>query len=308
MNVKKSYVSYLASLFMFGMNGIVASFIKLSSYEIVFTRTLIGSLFLIIIFAITKHKINLFKHKKHGFYLIMSSIAMGASWLFLYEAYNRIGVGIASLLYYCGPVFVMILAPLIFREKLTITKILGFLSVLLGMLFVNVQAFQDGKSLTGILYGIMSALLFAIMIILNKKARSITGLENSMWQVLTSFLTVAVFVGMKQGFIIHINSASIVPILILGIFNTGLGCYFYFSSIGNLPVQTVAICGYLEPLSAVIFSVLFLQECMSKIQIIGAVFIIGGAAFGELYQLYSEKLNMSLMKSSKIADKVQESN
>jgi drug/metabolite transporter (DMT)-like permease len=298
MNVKKSYIMYLTSLFMFGMNGIVASFIMLSSYEIVFTRTLIGSLLLIIIFAMTKQKMNLFKNKKHGFYLIMSGVAMGAGWLFLYEAYKLIGVGIASLLYYCGPVFVMILAPLLFHEKLTPTKILGFLSVLLGMLFVNIQAFQEGRSLFGIFFGIMAAVFYALMVIFNKKAKSITGLENSMWQVLTSFLTVAIYVGIKQGFVMHIDSSSIIPILILGVFNTGLGCYFYFSSIGNLPVQTVAICGYLEPLSAVIFSMLFLHESMTSIQIIGAFLIIGGAAFGELYQVSSKKINMNPIKTS----------
>lgn len=45
---------------------------------------------------------------------------------------------------------------------------------------------------------------------------------------------------------------------------------------------TVVICGYLEPLSAVILSVLFLSESMKLIQIFGATLIIGGAAFGEL--------------------------
>jgi drug/metabolite transporter (DMT)-like permease len=104
-----------------------------------------------------------------------------------------------------------------------------------------------------------------------------------MWQLLTSFLTVAVFVGVKQGFVIHIESGNWIPILILGIFNTGIGCYFYFSSIGNLPVQTVAIYGYLEPLSAVVFSVLFLRESMTIVQVIGAVLILGGAAFRELF-------------------------
>ena len=64
--------------------------------------------------------------------------------------------------------------------------------------------------------------------------------------------------------------------------NTGAGCYFYFSSIGNLPVQTVAVCGYLEPLSAVIFSGIFLKETMLPVQMAGAVFIIGGAVYGEL--------------------------
>ena len=86
----------------------------------------------------------------------------------------------------------------------------------------------------------------------------------------------------KQGIAIHLSKTDIMPMLILGLINTGIGCYFYFSSIGKLPVQTVAICGYLEPLSAVLFSVAFLHESMSIIQIIGAVCIIGGAVFSEL--------------------------
>ena len=283
MNVKKSYFKYFAALLMFGMNGIVASYIDLSSYEIVFTRTLIGSLLLISIFALTRQKVHLFQNKKHTLCLIISGIAMGTSWMFLYEAYQRIGVSIASLAYYCGPVIVMILAPILFREKLTWAKVVGFLAVLVGMFCVNAQALNEVKTTWGLFCGIMSAVMYAFMVIFNKKAESITGLENSMWQLLTSFLTVAVFVGAKQGFVIHIESGNWIPILILGVFNTGIGCYFYFSSIGDLPVQTVAICGYLEPLSAVVFSVLFLRESMTMIQVIGAVSILGGAAFGELF-------------------------
>ena len=121
-----------------------------------------------------------------------------------------------------------------------------------------------------------------IIIICNKKAKDIIGLENSTLQLTIAFLTVAIFVGLKQGYTMQIAPTSIVPILILGLLNTGVGCYFYFSSIGKLRVQTVAICGYLEPLSAVIFSVIFLKETMLPLQIIGAVLIIGGAMCGEL--------------------------
>ncbi|MBR4056504.1 MAG: DMT family transporter, partial [Oscillospiraceae bacterium] len=88
--------------------------------------------------------------------------------------------------------------------------------------------------------------------------------------------------GIKQGYAMQIGPNNILPILILGLLNTGIGCYFYFSSIGKLKVQTVAICGYLEPLSAVLFSVSFLKETMLPLQIIGAVLIIGGAMIGEL--------------------------
>lgn len=67
-----------------------------------------------------------------------------------------------------------------------------------------------------------------------------------------------------------------------------MGCYLYFSSIQQLPVESIAICGYLEPLSALIFAALFLQERLSAIQILGAIFIIGGAALGEL-SIYKSK-------------------
>lgn len=282
MRTKKAYLKYVAALLMFGLNGIVASCITASSYEIVFTRTLIGSMLLVLIFIATRRKVRLLENKAHLFYLVLSGVAMGTSWMFLYEAYQRIGVSIASLTYYCGPVIVMIFSPILFKEKITWVKGLGFLAVLAGMFCINIQVLSEGKTTWGLFCGIMSAVMYACMVIFNKKAKSITGLENAMWQLITSFLTVSIFLGIKQGLALHIEQGSVIPILILGIVNTGIGCYFYFSSIGELPVQTVAICGYLEPLSAVIFSVVFLSETMGIVQIVGTVLVLGGAAFGEL--------------------------
>ena len=284
MNLKNrnSYFKYFAALLLFGSNGIVASRIALDSYEIVLLRTLLGSALLIAIFFLGRRKLTFCKHPIQFLFLCISGIAMGTSWMFLYEAYDRIGVSIASLLYYCGPVIVMALSPILFREKLTRTKLFSFASVLVGIFLVNANVSAGGRDLFGIFCGIMSAFMYAFMVIFNKKAEKITGLENSMLQLFISFLTAAVFIGAKQGYAIQFEASSLLPILILGFVNTGLGCYFYFSSIGDLPVQTVAICGYLEPLSAVVFSMIFLQETMGPVQIMGAVLIIGGAVFSDL--------------------------
>ena len=295
-----AYFKYITALLLFGSNGIVASFIDLNSHEIVLLRTFIGSLLLIILYTIVdkKHSMNaacrtngrlapepsLFRkirnNKKDLFCLTISGMAMGTSWMFLYEAYAQIGVSLASLLYYCGPVIVILLSPLVFNEKLTSRKVLGFLAVLLGIFLVNGSNFNE-SSFFGIFCGIMSAVMYSLMVIFNKKAAAITGLENSTLQLLISFLTVALFTGTKQGYHIQIAPSSIFPILFLGLVNTGIGCCFYFSSIGRLPVHTVAICGYLEPLSAVLFSVLFLHETLLFPQIVGAILIIGGAIFAD---------------------------
>ena len=279
--MKTSYLKYIFALLLFGSNGIVASLIHLSSYEIVLLRTLIGSLLLIAIFFIAREKLTFYKYKTQSVFLAVSGIAMGTSWIFLYEAYDEIGVSLASLAYYCGPVIVMILSPILFRERLTKLKVCSFLVVLVGIFLVNGTAFENGVSVWGLACGLLSAVCYSLMVMFNKKAKDITGLENSMLQLFVAFLTVAVFVGIKQGYRMQIDTQSMIPILVLGLLNTGIGCYFYFSSIGKLPVQTVAICGYLEPLSAVVFSVIFLKETMLPIQIIGAVLIIGGAMLGE---------------------------
>lgn len=279
---KKALIKYLCALLLFGLNGIVESHIAMSSYEIVFLRTLIGSVLLIAIFLISKGKFHIRSNKHDALFILLSGIAMGASWMFLYEAYQQIGVGFASLLYYCGPVIVMILSPLIFKEKLTTYKVIGFIIVLIGIVLVNGKTAATGNNTWGLFCGAMSAVMYFFMVTLNKQSKQITGMENSVIQLTVSFLTVAVFVGIKQAFVIHVPGEAWVWILILGIVNTGIGCYLYFSPLSKLPVQTVAICGYLEPLSAVVFAALLLGERMTVVQVIGAACIIGGAMIGEL--------------------------
>lgn len=281
--MNKSYFKYTSALLLFGTNGIVASRINLTSYNIVLLRTLIGGVFLLLMFFISGRKLSFSKHPKDLLYISVSGVAMGASWMFLYEAYAQIGVGVSTLLYYSGPVIVMAFSPLVFKEKLTAAKLIGFLAVLCGVFLVNGSA-AEKLNMWGVTCGCLSAVTYALMVIANKKAKEITGTENSIIQLITAFLIVAVFVGIKSGYSMHIEPMAWFWIVLLCVVNTGIGCCFYFSSLGGLPVQSVAILGYIEPLSAVVFSVIFLNEIMLPLQIAGAVLIIGGAIFGECFR------------------------
>jgi len=278
--MKSAYLRYFAALLLFGSNGIVAGRLHMNSCEIVFWRTLIGSLLLAALFFLSHGKIRFWRYKKQSLFLCLSGMAMGASWMFLYEAYAQVGVSVASLCYYCGPVIVMALSPALFRERLTAANAVGFAAVLCGVFLVN-GGTPGGGGVRGSFCGFMSAVMYAAMVICNKKAAPIGGLENATLQLCVSFLTVAAFVLFRQGFALSVPRGDVIPLLALGLINTGAGCYLYFSSIGRLPVQTVSLCGYLEPLSAVVFSMLFLHETMSPVQIAGAVLIIAGAVAGE---------------------------
>ena len=282
--LKFDLAKYIFVLCLFGSNGIVASYILLNSYEIVFWRTLIAAAFLLGLFLLSGQKFTFLQHKKDAVFLSLGGFSLGMSWIFLFEAYLDIGVSIGTLLYYCGPVIVMALAPLIFKERLTSVKLIGFVIVLVGMVLVNSEAFIEGEMSIGILLGLLAAVMYATMVIFNKKGQAIKGLENTTIQLVAAFLLVAVYSIIKGGFPVEINSESIVPIFILGLVNTGIGCYLYFTAMGKLPVQSVSILGYLEPLSALLFSAILLGEHLSLLQLIGAACILGGAALGELYK------------------------
>ena len=286
---KKELTKHLVSLLLFGLNGIVASNIELSSYEIVFFRTLIGSILLAVLFLLGKGKFHIKDNRKDFLFVVLSGIAMGTSWMFLYESYKKIGVSIGALLYYCGPVIVMLFSPVLFNEKLTAPKIIGFITVLIGVFLVNGADSGQKIGVWGLFCGIMSAVTYALMVMANKKSTKIVGMENSVIQLIVSCITVSVFLWFKQGLVINVPNNAWIWILVLGVMNTGVGCYMFFSSLSKLPVQTVAVCGYLEALSAVIFAALLLGEKMSTGQIIGAVCIIGGAMFGELVKIKKQE-------------------
>lgn len=282
--MKTAYVKYISSLLLFGLNGIVASFVNLSSYEIVFFRTMLGALLLSVVFFITRKKLTFYKKEKRKslVYLCASGVCMGVSWMFLYEAYAQIGVSLSTLAYSCGPVIVMMLSPILFKEKFTSLKLFSFAAVFVGMILVNGVTATSG-SLWGLFCGIMSAIGYAGMVIFNKKAKDIEGIENSALQLIVSFVVVSIFIAIRQGLYIPVEPTSIAPLLILGLVNTGFGCYLYFSSIGKLPAQSVSIWGYLELLSAIVFSFIFLSEKLEWWQFIGAALIVGGAAVGEIF-------------------------
>lgn len=279
--------TYLAALLLFGSNGIIAAAIALPSSDIVLLRTFLGALTLAAILFITKrHNLQAPSRPREAAALIVSGAALGASWIFLFRAYQTIGVGISSLLYYCGPIIVMALSPLIFGEKLTGGKIAGFVAVACGAFLIAAQGLGGNMPIAGIVCGIASAFCYALMVIASKGAPHIEGLENSALQVSAAFVTALALTLITQGAPSFLSAvvASIDwrAVAMLGVVNTGIGCLLYFSAVAKLPVQTVAVVGYLEPLSAVVFSAALLGEAITPVRLMGAALIIGGAIFCEL--------------------------
>ena len=71
-------------------------------------------------------------------------------------------------------------------------------------------------------------------------------------------------------------------LLLVGVVHTGITYYLYFGSMEFIPAQSVAVISYVDPVVAVLASVLILREPMYLTEAVGAVLILGAAAVSEL--------------------------
>ena len=282
--MKRDSYKYILGLLLFGSNGVVASFISLRSQEIVLLRSILGSMFLLALFFLTKGRFTIREHKRDFIFVAFSGIAMAADWLLLFEAYARIGISLGMIINYCGPVIVIVCSATLFSEEITVKTIFALFSALAGAVLISWQGIQNGIDRLGLLLAVLSAFAYAAIVVLNKMSKQITGTENATVQLLSTCIVVLLYVYCKQGLHINTPTGSFLPVLWIGIINTGLGCFLYFSSISGLPAQTVAICGYLEPLSAVLFSVIILREVLLPLQILGGIMILGGTSILNIHK------------------------
>ena len=300
-------VMYLVALLICGSNGIVASYINLPSYQIVFFRMLLGALFLGVLLLITHSKPSCLDHVSQIKYLIFSGLALGLQWSLLFEAYRQVGVGVATLEYYCGPIIVMALSPILFHERLTWQKISGLVVVMIGMGLIVGYGVGEKLSLAGLSFGAIAAVLYAAMIISNRYAPDIKGIESTTVQLGIGALFVGLLTLVLHGIELPPDGSSVNwgALVLLGLFNTGVGGGLYFPQLTKIPVQRVAVFGYLEPLSAVIFSAILLGEQLGPLKIAGACCIIGGAIFAEVAGNSFEMADISAEttgNSSKVTD------
>lgn len=277
----KYCVMYIVSLLIFGSNGVFASHIDMTSAEIVCMRTLIGSLALILVLLVSRTKLDWAVMKREAFKLIAAGICLGVNWALLFEAYKLMSVSIATLTYYLAPIIVLLLSPLLLREKQSARAYIGMCAAVVGLVLA-VGLGDTSVTATGLIVGLGSAVFYAGLIIFNKKIDGVTGLPLTTIEMVIAACVMLPYVLLTGG---HVgfppDMEGTLYLIFLCLVNTGLACWLYFSSMNRLPARAVALFGYVDPVSALIFSAVFLGDRMGVLQIVGAVLVFAGAAFGQ---------------------------
>ena len=286
-SLRLPYAMFILAMVIFGTNGLLVSRISIQSSQIVLMRTLIGGLLLTVI-VLLRGGFDRKAVRADLLMLILGGTALGLNWVALFGAYRLLNVSLATLIYYIGPILVLLFSPLLFREKLTALKIAAVVIVAVGLVCISGSILSGGMDLTGLLTAIASALCYALLIVFNKRITHTEGMQTAAIELDIAFAVVLVYCLATVG-LPHPLRSDLPYIAVIGAVNTGLAYLLYFSGLQKLSGQSVALISYVDPVSALVLSALFLHESMTPVQYIGAVLIIGGAMLGEIKKAPAEE-------------------
>jgi drug/metabolite transporter (DMT)-like permease len=278
---------FVLSMLIFGTIGIFVRYIDLTSSEIALLRGFIGSVFLLAMIIMTKQKVSWGNMKKNLPLLLLSSFALGGNWIFLFEAYKHTTIANAILSYYFAPVFVILMSPIVLKERIPLKKAAYIGIAVIGMFLIVQGSSGNGSSdynhLLGIFYGIIAAVFYASLMLMNKFIKSLKGLETTLMQLLLASLILTPYVFATSGVsLFRVNGLSVVCLLIVGVFHTGLAFYLFFSGMKGLKGQSMAALSYIDPVTALLTSFLVFGENMTVFQILGAVLLLGSTFMSEM--------------------------
>jgi len=273
------------SMVIFGTIGICRRFIGLPSDVIAFGRGIMGGVFLLLVLRVRRERFAWDRIAKKDFLmLVISGIMIGFNWILLFEAYNYTTVAVATLCYYMQPVIVIALSPVILREKLPAKQVLCIVISVIGMVLVSgVTGGTAEEGSRGVILGLGAAVLYASVVLMNKYIHVDAAFEKTIIQLFSAAAVMVPYMALTGTLRSYdLSVPEMILFLVIGVVHTGIAYTMYFGSMEALPARTCALLSYVDPVTAVVLSALFLHEPMSVSGFVGAVLIIGSAAYSQI--------------------------
>lgn len=272
----------------FGTIGIFVKYTPIPSSVIAMIRGFSGMLFLLAVMAICRFNISFNTIRKRALPLFISGAFIGINWILLFESYRYTTVATATLCYYMAPVLVILLSPIILKERLTLKKLACVAVALAGIVLVS-GILQSGgfyvSEIRGVLLGLGAALLYATVVLMNKLLSDVPTYERTAIQLGSAAIVILPYTLLTENFAkLEFTPQTVILLLVMGVVHTGVAYALYFDSIGKLPTQTAAIFSYIDPIVAIALSAVLLNEPMELPAIIGAILILGATFISELPQ------------------------
>jgi len=256
----------LAAALLWSTGGLFIKWTTLSGLELSFGRSLFAA---ITVALFTRHE---------GFGInrltAVASVLYAALLLLFVLATKQTTAANAIFLQYTAPVYLLILEPLVYKEKFRPRDLITVLVCLAGMTLFFVGKLRP-QDVTGNLLALASGLCFALYVLLLRHAKART--VNRASSVIYGSLLLVIFTAPAGlAAIPRLTQHDVLVVLYLGIVQIGLAYTLFTVALARGARSLDAgIVGYIEPVLNPIWVFLVLGEKPSGWALLGGVIIIG---------------------------------
>jgi drug/metabolite transporter (DMT)-like permease len=272
---EKSHLNHLLLLtiatLLISTSGALGKFIAMPVPVIIWWRTVLAALFLLV-FCIYKG-INLkINNGKDRWTFFLAAIFMGAHWVTYFYALKLSNVAISMLSIFTFPVMIALLEPLFSKTKLDrIHIVLGFI-VLIGIYILAPEFDLESSQLQGVLFGVLSALCYALRILILKGH---VAQYNSTMLMFYQVAILAVILVPTLYFMDTSNITTQYPyVILLALLTTAIGHTMFVNSLKYFKASTASIIGSAQPIFGIIIAYFFLKEIPTIHTFVGGALIL----------------------------------
>jgi len=273
----KNYLQILLTSSLWGSSFLMMKYAleELDAYNISFYRILIGMIFI----NILNFKKTNFPIRKHFQLSLVGILWMSFPFYLFAKAEETITSSLAGLINGSTPIFISLIAVLIFKDTILKKQIIYLFTGFIGIYFVSFgfsNAFEDFN------FGAMLALLasvsygFAANIVqsLIKEYGSLQTLKIALrYATVISFILLNV----NSSLSVPTYEISLFPMLMLGIGSSGIAFLSFYNLIDDVGAIAGSITVYIIPIFSMIFGYIFLNETTQLIQLVGIATVIMSA-------------------------------
>ena len=239
--------------------------------HIVFGRAFFAAI-AIALFVVVIKKQSLKIEKSLLLPLSFTGLILAFHWGSFFYAIQVSSVAIGLITFASFPVFVSFLEPLLFKEKFHYQALIQALLTIIGILFILPLDNLSAGDVDGVTWGMVSALTFALLTLLNRKFVAKTSAKKvAFYQNTCATLCLLPIVFLYP---ITISFQQVSVLIILGVVFTALAHTLFNHSLKVIKAHTASIAISLEPIYGSIAAYFLLGEHITLMMIIGGTIVI----------------------------------
>ncbi|WP_304353503.1 DMT family transporter [Brachyspira innocens] len=252
--------------------------LSMNNITIVSSKAVTASVIMFVsIFLYNKSLIKI--HLKDIFIFISAAlIGMLGVNIFFNESVSFLSLSLAAVLLSLSPIFVLLLSYFLYKEKITLKKLISIILAFVGCILVsNILKSEIKISLWGVISGLLAAFSYALYSIISKKAM-LKG-YHSLTITLYAFIFIAIITAPLADWnliidLIKKDNNIFIFIILHSLLVLILPYVFYTVSLNYMDTGKASILASCEPIAASVFGIIFFNEIPNIFSVVGIILTI----------------------------------